>query len=1231
MNRSQRVFSRTVSARLMVVLMVVLTVFLAVMLCGAVLGAREVPYAAAVVDSEIPGVRGLAAGDVDGDGDFDLFAAATGAVNLLWVENTVGDGSAWSKHTIDTSFDAAVSVAAGDVDGDGDVDVVGAANADHDITWWENSAGDGSAWTRHDIDTAYTGASAVALADVDRDGHLDVLAVGALNGEVTWFENSSGDGSTWAENTLTTSWTGARAVFGADLDGDGDTDLLTTGDLDEVAWWENTNGVGTGWSEQTIDGAFLDGSGVAAGDVDGDGDLDVVASSEGDDKIIWYENGGIALDAFQKALSWTPRTIDGSFDGAAGVFVGDLDDDGDLDVLGVAHLDNDLSWWENLDGSGLSFTERSVAGDFGGTRFASAADLDDDGDLDLFASSVDLEEVSWWQNETIHRSATHPVEDVLTDAFTGSYAVAAGDLDGDGDNDLVAVACPGVDVNSCGGGQIAWWENTVGDASSFTKHALPDVVSGPVSVEIHDIDGDGDQDLLTFEDGSNEASWWENDGTGSFTESVIRTLPFNRVTSADLDGDGDPDLLTSSKTNKAIDWFSNDGSGGTWTFTNIASSFDDVRSVAGGDIDGDGDMDVVTMVLALGDADPVDWWENEDGVGQTWSAPKSIDADWNGAFFVATADMDGDGDTDVIGAADGSPDILSWFENELGDGSSWSTHDISCAACLERINQPRFVLAADLDSDGDNDIVGTGWKDGGRLDWYENVNGDGLTWALHIVTDAFDGARWAAAADLDHDGDVDLVATAQTDGDLSYWPNRGGQFALPTLDLGASLGNGVTEAVLRITAGHRGRVGDPDVELTALELLFEEAVGVPLTTAEANGLFDSLSIYRDDGDESFDAMTDTEVTTVGTLSLSAGIQTVAFTDGDASVQVPVGTPVDFFVVLSTAADFTSQPVQNLFVTHITEASSSADDADHDLDLDLEFFADVTSGPISVNPGAPSVTADLEVNLADSLDPVATGATYSYTLSVTNNGPDPAENVQLTTTLKGSATFGDTTGCAEDPGGTPTCSLGTLAALETVMVTVEALASSDTPGTAIAETTVSTSTVSTVPANDTAMETTTVEEPTPMADLEVRLGVSPTHFTPGTEVTWFLEVRNLGPDAATGAAADDLFPEEVTGIDWTCTGSGGALCNNASGTGDLVNQLVNLPAGSTARFVATATVTGDSDFNNTASTTVPGGTIDPNPANNSATAESIAVEELRFVGDFEEGDLSDWSAAIGGGP
>ncbi len=84
------------------------------------------------------GAGSVYAADINGDGDMDVLGAAVFSNDIAWWENTAGDGTAWTEHTVDGAFDFARSVYAADIDGDGDIDVLGAAYGTDEIAWWES-------------------------------------------------------------------------------------------------------------------------------------------------------------------------------------------------------------------------------------------------------------------------------------------------------------------------------------------------------------------------------------------------------------------------------------------------------------------------------------------------------------------------------------------------------------------------------------------------------------------------------------------------------------------------------------------------------------------------------------------------------------------------------------------------------------------------------------------------------------------------------------------------------------------------------------------------------------------------------------------------------------------------------------------------------------------------------------------------------------------------------------
>jgi hypothetical protein len=208
----------------------------------------------------------------------------------LW-ENANGDGTTWIEHTVDASAPRAYCAYPGDIDSDGDQDIVGVMFDDNDVSWWENVNGDGTVWTDHLVDGNYVGARSVHVGDVDGDGDLDVLAAALNEPALSWWENVNGDGTVWAEHQVGSSFGGGSTVSAADLDSDGDLDVIGTSEtLDSVAWWENLSGDGTSWQTNTIVTGFNYAGGGQAADLDGDGDLDILAYAHSGTDIVWWEN-----------------------------------------------------------------------------------------------------------------------------------------------------------------------------------------------------------------------------------------------------------------------------------------------------------------------------------------------------------------------------------------------------------------------------------------------------------------------------------------------------------------------------------------------------------------------------------------------------------------------------------------------------------------------------------------------------------------------------------------------------------------------------------------------------------------------------------------------------------------------------------------------------------------------------------------------------------------------------
>ena len=346
----------------------------------------------------------------------------------------------------------------------------------------------------------------VQIVDFDGDGVNEILACDALRHQVLLYRRA--DDGEWHEQSLCPAAdlpAPVRATL-TDIDQDGDRDVAvavlgsvfpTDGRVGQVVLLENQGADGgeLQFTPRQLIGDLRRVADVQPGDLDGDGDIDLVVAEFGFDhgRIFWLENrGGAFLD---HELVVTP--------GASHVPVADFDGDGDLDFAALVSQDEEQVWaFENTGGG--KFERRSqrlfstLDFDFGAVGL-SPVDLDQDGDLDLLLTAGDNFEIGyhypqpnhgclWLENRGGWDFATHRIVH-----FGGAYATSAGDLDGDGDLDLAAVSMFN-DWDRPGAASVIWLEND--GNQSFTPWQIADTPIQLATVACGDLNADGRDDIV---------------------------------------------------------------------------------------------------------------------------------------------------------------------------------------------------------------------------------------------------------------------------------------------------------------------------------------------------------------------------------------------------------------------------------------------------------------------------------------------------------------------------------------------------------------------------------------------------------------------------------------------------------------------------------------------------------------------------------------------------------------
>ncbi len=281
----------------------------------------------------------------------------------------------------------------------------------------------------------------------------------------------------------------------------------------------------------------------------------------------------------------------------------------------------------------------------------------------------------------------------------------------------------------------------------------------------------------------------------------------------------------------------------------------------------------------------------------------------------------------------------------------------------------------------------------------------------------------------------------------------------------------------------------------------------------------------------------------------------------------------------------------------------------------------------LNPGNDSATdvdaltpqADLSVTKTDNDVSAQPGDLVTYDIVVSNDGPSAVASAQFTDVAPASLvgvswTCSASAGSACPVSGTGNAINTTLSLIPGGTATFTVTATVDGPATGVIANTATinapSGVVETSPADNTATDTTTV---TPTADLIISKTDGLTSIAAGEPETYTVVVTNAGPSVISDALVTDSLPPALLGGTWTCTPSVGSTCANAAGSGD-ISELVTLTSGGTATFTVSGMIAPSATpgtLSNTASVAMPAGSVDPTPANNSAT-DTTAIQQRAEV-------------------
>jgi len=726
------------------------------------IGYAQIGFQQNVVIDETFGVvnpNSVISADIDGDGLKDV--VSTGNNELVWFKN-LGNENFSKENEIYSNDYGLFNVKVENFDNDNDNDIVYFLDSNNGVqlVWQENLDGLGNFGPPQMlIINDFTSPIGFEIVDVDFDNDPDIVL--GYRGFIGWLENDNTTFtfSLYLGNTGTSTST-YQGFTSTDVDGDNLQDLIVDLGFDLRAYKQEPDG---SLSFLETMGTFAQGEFVTSGDLDNDGDNDVIRIFENggnDRKIRLYENTD-GLGTFANAQTIVPlENLSGTSNSdTKSLRLKDINGDNLLDI--IFHESNTKKLLTYLNQGNNTFgSEVVVADNFVNLNSIFVDDINIDQYPDILTTSRDDNQVSWFKN--LDGLGNYSNEKRVTTYAYFINHVDAGDLDGDGDLDIVS--------SSHGDSKLAWYNNTngLGDFSQPQKIISNDIPA-PREAFIVDMNGDGFNDVLCFSylddfpEDEYKIMWLQNDGNGNFIqENIVDTFveQILRLQYADIDNDNDIDII-SAENDSVLKLYKNNGDG---TFapsiTFSEAGFYYPLSLQVGDVDNDGDIDV----LASYNNNEIVWYENLDGQGDLTSK-NVITPQMGYPSSIYLADINGDSFRDLVFSNKFS-DEIGYFLNTDGLGNFGPKQVISSG-----VESPSAIYVLDVDEDGDQDIIAN-TESSSKLIWFENDGIANFSSSLEITVNA-ERINHITSADFNADGKPDLLTSSYDDDQIAWYGNLG--------------------------------------------------------------------------------------------------------------------------------------------------------------------------------------------------------------------------------------------------------------------------------------------------------------------------------------------------------------------------------------------------------------------------------------------------------------------------
>ncbi|TXC85138.1 FG-GAP-like repeat-containing protein [Luteibaculum oceani] len=702
---------------------------------GQLYGTNFNPNPITISSGEFVRGESVTAADINNDGLEDLILQSN---NQTIIKENLGQFN-FQSHVIANTNVGMFSMAS-DIDLDGDLDiVVGSHGAPHKIEWLRN---DGN-WNFSKILIAEVqNIRSFDIKDVDFNGTPDIICgVGSSLGQVVLFSNNVPTNETFDQIVVGNIGTMSETAFAFDLDQDGDLDLIAGSSRSPYVfnWYEQTDSLI--FQEHQISTTLGGIRAVDAADIDNDLDIDLVVASWDQNKIYLLKNNG--NETFE-TITLSPNGVD-----MQAVHFVDIDLDDDLDIAWASHGSNIIGWLENTSTSAtFTYISQELPQHYR-TTWLDHADLDNDGDQDLFSidHQANVGSLVVYENFAAPPCSINEIEFEIDSVTYAGLSASVYLKSTEVGVDYYLTDNP--ETLDRVGGKFGEGEGIV-----LTVDFLP---AGQTEYFIVAVKNEFcevvfDQTAVFF---GNEYTL----PTPIFSEITALSIPFNNVEavySADFNNDGLQDIYATGR--DFVKLYINQG-GLNFEQVIVFQGFYHGFDVKAIDIDKDGFLDIVGTELH---SKSMHFFKNNGDL--TFTKSLLIPEVRNVRYF-EVEDMNGDGNLDVVLASrEGHNDVRLY----LNDGNLNFT-ETKLALNTELAHT---VKVGDINGDGLKDIVWGNFSElNPKLEWLEqDQNGNYIP---HQIQSTINGFISADIADPDNDGDMDIVLASVVGNSIFLYINDG--------------------------------------------------------------------------------------------------------------------------------------------------------------------------------------------------------------------------------------------------------------------------------------------------------------------------------------------------------------------------------------------------------------------------------------------------------------------------